>query len=326
MLRKTLDRQWIGGIERRDPSADILCHLLAAHVEQAVNEAFRRLVERLVAIDRIGERLRIAGSLECSNAEFVGSAKVAPRQLRVFFLQSDQPQVHMGIEEVGAFGKQPDEFVPGDLRFTRLHHRLHLLHVGPPPAGTSGVHKFPYRAGRGLVLFEGEFFSHGSLFPDHSRLCVWNPRKTRLQGARVKKAGKVAGRRRAVKVVHETAVVVRRGARVLVVQRGPGEWWEGLWDFPRLPGGMRSVRRGIERSELLGGLSCGATERLGKIAHSVTHHRITLDVVSCTAGRIGPAMRCRRWVTATALELLAMTSPGRRIARLVLPVSKRTPT
>ena len=131
--------------------------------------------------------------------------------------------------------------------------------------------------------------------------------------------------RRAATMVSETAVVVRRGARVLVVQRGPGEWWEGLWDFPRVTGGMRGVRRGIERSELLGGLACGATERCGRIAHSVTHHRITLDVVVCTAGRSGPATRGRRWVTAKALESLAMTSPGRRIARLVVPVSNRTP-
>jgi adenine-specific DNA glycosylase len=135
----------------------------------------------------------------------------------------------------------------------------------------------------------------------------------------------VKASRRAAKVVHETAVVVRNGARVLVVQRGPGEWWEGLWDFPRLPGGMRSVRRGIERSEVLSGLACGATERCGKIAHSVTHHRITLDVVACTAGRVNQAVRGRRWVTASAIESLAMTSPGRRIARLVLLRPARGP-
>ncbi len=159
-------------------------------------------------------------------------------------------------------------------------------------------------------------------------LCGTCPLADHCEARRTDRVAEIPAKasRRAVKVVHETAVVVRRGARVLVVQRGPGEWWEGLWDFPRVPGGLRSVRRGIERSEVLGGLSCGATERRGKIAHSVTHHRITLDVVSCTAGRIGLAMRGRRWVTATALELLAMTSPGRRIARLVLPVSKRTRT
>ena len=123
--------------------------------------------------------------------------------------------------------------------------------------------------------------------------------------------------RRAVEEIHETAVVVRRAGRVLVVQRGPGEWWEGLWDFPRLPGTTRVARRGIERSELLSGLACGAVSRLDTIAHTVTHHRITLDVVACAAGRGGKASPGRRWVTATALASLAMTSPGRRIADML---------
>jgi A/G-specific adenine glycosylase len=136
------------------------------------------------------------------------------------------------------------------------------------------------------------------------------------------RAGRVAeipvkAARRAVKEIRETAVVVRRAGRVLVVQRGPGEWWEGLWDFPRVPCAARAVRRGIDRSELLSGFACGATSRLGTITHTVTHHRITLDVVACEACRTGRAAGGRRWVTAAAIESLAMTAPGRRIARML---------
>jgi A/G-specific adenine glycosylase len=123
--------------------------------------------------------------------------------------------------------------------------------------------------------------------------------------------------RREAKHVHETAVVVRRAGRVLVVRRGPGEWWEGLWDFPRVSGAARGVRRGIERSDVLSGIACGATSRLGTITHTVTHHRITLDVVECAADRTGQSSPGRRWVTATALSSLAMTSPGRRITRML---------
>ncbi len=123
--------------------------------------------------------------------------------------------------------------------------------------------------------------------------------------------------RRAVEEIHETAVVVWRAGRVLVVQCGPGEWWEGLWDFPRVPCAARAVRRGIDRSEVLSGFACGATSRLGTITHTVTHHRITLDVVACEAGRTGRAAGGRRWVTARGLESLAMTAPGRRIATLI---------
>ncbi len=136
------------------------------------------------------------------------------------------------------------------------------------------------------------------------------------------RAGRVAeipakAARRAVEEIRETAVVVRRAGRVLVVQRGPGEWWEGLWDFPRVPCAARAARRGIDRSELLSGFACNATSRLGTITHTITHHRITLDVVACKAGRTGRAAGGHRWVTARALESLAMTAPGRRIARML---------
>ena len=127
----------------------------------------------------------------------------------------------------------------------------------------------------------------------------------------------VRATRRLAKEIRETAVVVRRAGRVLVVRRGPGEWWEGLWDFPRVPGAARSATRGIAGSPELRGLACGATDRLGTIAHTVTHHRITLDVVACEAGRAGKATPGRKWVTVAALESLAMTSPGRRIARML---------
>jgi len=144
-----------------------------------------------------------------------------------------------------------------------------------------------------------------------------------------------AKRRRAVETIRETAVVVRRGPRVLVVRRGPGEWWEGLWDFPRLPGPARAALRRIGGMPAakqprtppeqgtratadgpLADLACAAATRIGRLAHSVTHHRIELDVVSCTAGAVGPPHARRRWVTAAGLARLAMTAPGRRIARI----------
>jgi len=127
----------------------------------------------------------------------------------------------------------------------------------------------------------------------------------------------VKAQRRAVKAIRETAVVVRRGNRVLVVQREPGEWWEGLWDFPRVAVAARAAPRAIQQSAFLGGLACGGTSRLGRFTHSVTHHRITLDVMACEAGRAGRAAQGRRWVTVGGLAALAMTAPGRRIAKLI---------
>jgi A/G-specific adenine glycosylase len=122
--------------------------------------------------------------------------------------------------------------------------------------------------------------------------------------------------RREVKQVRETAVVVRRAGRVLVVQRAAGEWWAGLWDFPRVPGRAARAARGIAASPVVGPLGCGAPEPLGTVTHTVTHHRITLDVVGCAARRRGAAAGNRRWVTPDRLATLAMSSPARQIARL----------
>jgi A/G-specific adenine glycosylase len=105
--------------------------------------------------------------------------------------------------------------------------------------------------------------------------------------------------RRAVTLVRETAVVERRGSRVLVERRGPGEWWEGLWDFPR----AKRPRGG---------------RRLGTIAYTVTHHKVTCAVVEHAASGPAPGpARGRRWVTTRGLAALALSAPGRRIARLL---------
>ncbi|MFM9026238.1 MAG: A/G-specific adenine glycosylase [Planctomycetaceae bacterium] len=109
-----------------------------------------------------------------------------------------------------------------------------------------------------------------------------------------------AAPRRAARLVSETAVVERRGGRVLLEKRGPGEWWEGLWDFPRAGGRPRG-------------------RRLGTVAYTVTHHKVTCTVVERVAtGPMPPAARHRRWVAARGLAGIALSAPGRRIARLVV--------
>jgi A/G-specific adenine glycosylase len=122
---------------------------------------------------------------------------------------------------------------------------------------------------------------------------------------------------RATKEVRETAVVTRHGDRVLVLRRGPGEWWEGLWDFPREPRRPRAA----------------AGEPIGMVRYGVTHHRIECTVVQRRASRAsrtaveaaGVAEGDSRWVLITELETLAMTSPGRRIAALVAAGEKEGP-
>ncbi|MFM7136826.1 MAG: NUDIX domain-containing protein, partial [Planctomycetota bacterium] len=112
----------------------------------------------------------------------------------------------------------------------------------------------------------------------------------------------VMPRQRAAKQIRETAVVFRRDDRVVVVRRGAGEWWEGLWDFPRAEAGDR--RRAGDRP-------------LGTVAYAVTHHRVTCRVVERRLARSPATTSTRRLVALAALDGLAMTAPGRRIARLL---------
>jgi len=88
-----------------------------------------------------------------------------------------------------------------------------------------------------------------------------------------------------------------------------------------LNGSTRRFATAVQSSPLLAPLHVEETRKLGSFTHAVTHHRITLEVVACTAARAGRAARGRAWVTPAALATLAMTSPGRRIARLVAAAS-----
>ena len=112
----------------------------------------------------------------------------------------------------------------------------------------------------------------------------------------------VLPRQRAVRQIRETALVLERGSRVVVERRQAGEWWEGLWDFPRAVKGEARAR---------------GDRLLGTVVYSVTHHRITCRVVARTLGETGSAGPRRRLVTTAALARLAMTAPGRRIADLL---------
>jgi A/G-specific adenine glycosylase len=110
----------------------------------------------------------------------------------------------------------------------------------------------------------------------------------------------VPAKRRGAKAIQETAVVMRHGDAVLVARRGPGEWWEGLWDFPRVTGA--AARRG---------------RRLGLVTYTVTHHRIECTVRGQAVSRRTKPAAGQRWVKVASLDALAMTAPGRRIATLV---------
>lgn len=112
--------------------------------------------------------------------------------------------------------------------------------------------------------------------------------------------------RRAIKRMRETAIVVRYGQRVLLERRGPGEWWEGLWDFPRA-GGSKGLR-------------------LGVVNYTVTHHAVECAVYEWFVPTAQKARAAQRWVAISRLDTLAMSSPGRKIAALLNPPPQVKPS
>jgi A/G-specific adenine glycosylase len=126
-------------------------------------------------------------------------------------------------------------------------------------------------------------------------------------------------KRRATIAVARAAAVVYRGDKVLVVRVPDGaRRWAGFWKFPNVDIGTRETPEAAARRavhETVGIRATRAAELL-TVRHSVTHHRITLDVfrfdvASRTIGARGNAA----WHTPAELDDLPLPAPDRRIAR-----------
>jgi A/G-specific adenine glycosylase len=123
--------------------------------------------------------------------------------------------------------------------------------------------------------------------------------------------------------VQEVAVVVRRGQRVLLVQRPDAGRWAGLWEFPHAP--LRAGETDDEAvtralSELTGLRALLGSELL-TLRHSVTHHRITL---ACFEARYqggtfrSTFYRQKVWVEPGRLACYPVSAPQRRLAQALL--------
>lgn len=122
-----------------------------------------------------------------------------------------------------------------------------------------------------------------------------------------------------VVAVHEVCVVVRRGKRVLLVQRPDHGRWSGLWEFPHAP--VTSGQSTSDSMFALTGIRMELGPELITLTHSVTHHRITLVCLRARyrSGRFRPSSyRQARWVTPEELGNYPVSSPQRRLAQAVI--------
>lgn len=125
-------------------------------------------------------------------------------------------------------------------------------------------------------------------------------------------------KRRASVAVSRAAAVVRRNGKVLVVRVPTSSpKWGGFWTFPsddvrpdEKP--ERAAHRAARRAT---GAALSRCEPIFTVRHSVTHHRITLDVFRFDFAGKAHSHDGFRWCNATELDSLALPSPDRRIAR-----------
>lgn len=88
-----------------------------------------------------------------------------------------------------------------------------------------------------------------------------------------------------------------------------GEWWEGLYEFPR----------GTKKSVVIDSAGRGRVTALGKLKHAVTHHKITIEAFLMITERASGQLD---WVSPDALEKLPMPAPQRKIAIMAVSAIK----
>lgn len=123
--------------------------------------------------------------------------------------------------------------------------------------------------------------------------------------------------------VQEAAVVVRRGAEVLLLRRPPDGRWAGLWEFPHGPLlDDESHEAAAERLlHQLTGLSAKLGPELRTIRHGITRYRIAMTFFEAelAGGDFQSAFYVEgRWLTLTDLAAYPVSSPQRRLSRFLL--------
>jgi adenine-specific DNA glycosylase len=124
--------------------------------------------------------------------------------------------------------------------------------------------------------------------------------------------------------IEEVAVAAERRGAVLVLQRGEGGPFAGMWELPRLDSRERPIEEITPERVLLEltRLRCGGYTAVGETQSTFTHHRITTRL---HRARVEPGSMVRRsrhvaarWVKPQDLHLLAASKAQKRIFQLLL--------
>ncbi len=127
-----------------------------------------------------------------------------------------------------------------------------------------------------------------------------------------------AGKKTDYENITEAVVLVSRNGKYLVRRCGPGERWEGLWDFPRYRvENQRAIAELGPKLKQQFGLTTEIRPTDQQIKHAVTRFRITLDcfVAESVQGRLNTRSQPCAWKSPAEIEELAMSVTGRKIAK-----------
>lgn len=103
------------------------------------------------------------------------------------------------------------------------------------------------------------------------------------------------------KEIYEDILIPFCEGMVGMIQIPQGEWWEGLWSFPRRRGRYHFFYAGADPEKHL--------EKLATIKHVVTHHKVTLSVYAFTVERQDPSVE---WMTLEEAKAKPMPAPHRK--------------
>jgi A/G-specific adenine glycosylase len=123
--------------------------------------------------------------------------------------------------------------------------------------------------------------------------------------------------------VREVAVIVHRGAKVLVAQRPDQGRWANLWEFPHdaVRPSETHEAAALRMLQELTSLSTDLGAELTTLTHVVTRFHITLVCLEGVyrAGRFRSAhYREGRWLQPTQLAEVPFSAPQRRLAQLLV--------
>lgn len=120
----------------------------------------------------------------------------------------------------------------------------------------------------------------------------------------------------------ETALVIWRKQRVLILQRPSRGRWGGLWEFPHFPVAKSDESResvsNLVQQQL--GLTVKAGPRIAVVRHGITHHRIRMTCLE--ADLVEGDFKSNfyvsaKWVTPDELPEYPFSSPQRRLAAAI---------